>query len=163
MPIFLLYYLVILQHLLSLWAVRNHLKNTCSWWTLLLLDIRAHNHPLGKMPKENIFDSSCCAITVLWNAIKAAMESYQSLPSTSLEGLSAVTSGVLGHDCAVLMGFPRDSISLISLAVPVGCPIWQLWVKLQEHPPSHVCAGSLDGLHLPGMHLEWPDCANTSL
>lgn len=111
------------------------------------------------MPKENPFDSSCCAITVLWNATKAAMESYQSLPSTSLENLSAITSGVLRHGCTALMGFPRDSISLISLTVPVGCPIWQVWVKLQEHPPSKACAGSLDGSHLPGMHLEWPDCA----
>lgn len=47
--------------------------------------------------------------------------------------------------------------------VPVGCPTWLVWVKPQEHPPPKVCAGSLDGSHLPGTHLEWPDSANTSL
>lgn len=101
MPIFYLYYIDILQHLLtkSLDTEEPFKKNICSWWTLSLLEIRAHNHPLGKMPKENPFDSFCCAITASWNATPAAMESSQSLPSTSLESLCTITSGVLGHVC----------------------------------------------------------------
>lgn len=86
----------------------------CSWWLHCYLTLELIINLLGKCPRKNPFDSSCCAITVLWNTPKAATESYQSLPSTSLESLSIITLGVLGLGCAALMGFPRDSVSLIS-------------------------------------------------